>query len=131
MPLTIYAVESILRRVPWTVEVTHQFELWWDTLSDDERISIDGMIRVLERHGPTGPPFSLAVAGSRHHQLRQLRVPHEPRELCLLYVSDESQPVVILLTGSSTDCDQFPPDLIEMADAIYDGYRRGGNGSEN
>ena len=38
--------------MPWTVEVTDQFESWWDLLTEDERISVDGMIRVLEAQGP-------------------------------------------------------------------------------
>lgn len=111
--------------MPWTVEVTHQFELWWDALTDDERISIDGMIRVLERRGPSGPPFSEPVSGSRHADLRQLHVPHAPHGMCVLYVTDESRSTLILLMGSNEGCERNSRELVGLTDAIYDTHVNG------
>lgn len=103
-----YAVDRICcrdhttARMAWTVEVTHEFEQWWDTLIEDERVSIDGMIRVLESHGPSlGPPYSIRTAGSRYPQLRQLRVPHQGHELCVLYIPDDWRSTLVLLTGTT------------------------------
>ena len=126
MPLTSYSVERILAAVAWTVEVTDQFESWWDGLSEDERISIDGMIHVLEVHGPSlGPPYSIEIPGAVSRQLRQLRVPHQGREICVLYVSDEGRSALVLLTGSTagTSDDTCPPEQVQIADAIYANYR--------
>lgn len=120
MPLTTYSVEAILRGVAWTVEVTDDFERWWDRLTEDERVSIDGMIRVLEAQGPSlQAPYSAGVVGSSVAQLRQLRVPHGERDICVLYVSEPSR--LVLLTGSTTGTQDevCPPDEIAMADAIY------------
>ncbi len=33
MLLTAYSVEDILPSVAWTVEVTDEFETWWDALT--------------------------------------------------------------------------------------------------
>ncbi len=122
MPLTAYSVETILRAVPWTVEVTDEFEGWWDQLTEDERVSIDGMIRVIETQGPVlGHPYDFAVRGSQITQLRQLRVPHDDQTICVLYVHDEPRSAIVLLNGSTagTEDEVCPPDEIETATAIY------------
>lgn len=109
----------------WTVEVTDQFEGWWDGLSEDERVSIDGMIHVLEAHGPSlGPPYSIETPGSRYAQLRQLLVPHQGREICILYIPDEWRTALVLLTGSTAEAgaEACSPEQIELADAIYGNY---------
>lgn len=127
MLLTAYSVERILRRVPWTVEVTTQFEQWWDSLTEDERVSIDGMIRVLESRGPTiGPPYSVQTVGSRYPQMRELRVPHQGEEICVIYATDEPRPTLVLLTGtrisSSPETEPCPPELVTLAESIYGSY---------
>ena len=111
--------------MPWTVEVTDQFESWWDLLTEDERISVDGMIRVLEAQGPSlGPPYSTELAQSRFRQLRQLTVPHGDHAICVLYSSDEGRETLVLLTGTTAAGEEeiCPPDQIALADAIYDAY---------
>ena len=129
MPLTIYSVEDILRTVPWTVEVTQQFESWWDALSEEERVSIDGMIHVLEAHGASlGAPFSGPVATSRYApQLRQLLVPHQGRQICILYIAEEITSRLVLLTGSTpgTDDEVCPTADIVRADVVYGDYVAG------
>ena len=129
MPLTTYSIAAILGAVPWTVEVTGEFETWWDGLTEEERVSIDGMIHVLEAHGPSlGPPYSVPVGGSRYaQQLRQLLVPHHDTQICVLYISDDPSARLVLLTGTTrgTDDDVCPPEDVERADAIYQRYVSG------
>jgi hypothetical protein len=125
-----YAVDDIFCRghtapVAWTVEVTDEFETWWDQLTEDERISLDGMIRVLEAHGPSlGSPYNMNVPGSRHPQLRQLRVPHQGQSLCVLYFPDEEHAALVLLTGTTTGTqdEPCPPEHVELADRVYRNY---------
>lgn len=113
--------------MPFPVEVTAEFEGWWNTLSEEERISIDGMIHVLEAHGPgLEPPYSTAIAGARHGDLRQLRVPHGERIICVLYINDRVRQTLVLLTGSTAGSAEevCPPDQITLADGIYGTYLR-------
>jgi hypothetical protein len=123
MPLTAYSVEAILGRVAWTVEVTSQFESWWDRLTEDERVSIDGTIHVLEAHGPSlGAPYSVPVTTSRHApHLRQLLVPHQDRQICVLYIPDERRTRLVLLTGTTSGAgsETCPPEDVARADVIY------------
>ena len=112
--------------VPWTVEVTDQFEAWWDSLDEDEKVSIDGMIRVLEAHGPSlGPPFTGTGASARHPQLRELRVPHRAGAICVLYASDEQRSTMVLLLGSALEAGSeglCTPEQVREADLIYAAY---------
>ena len=109
----------------FTVEVTQEFEKWWHSLSEDERISVDGMIRVLEAEGPAADlPYSTPLHQSTYPQLRQLRVPHGERVICVIYVSDTARNAAVLLTGSTAGSEEqvCPPDEIALADAIYQTY---------
>jgi hypothetical protein len=110
--------------VPWTIEVTPAFEEWWGELSQEEQVSIDGMMRVLEVHGPNlGPPFSGHIAGSRYPQLRNLRIPHDHDILCVLCTCDEWRETLVLLTAAkgpaAAPC---TTEGHEHADAVYESY---------
>ena len=106
----------------WAVEVCEEFEAWWNGLSEDERVSIDSMVRVLETHAPSLEMFSVRAVGSRYENLRQLLVPHQDREMCVAYVSDEARQVLVLLIGTTTpavggDC---PPEEVDLAERVYE-----------
>lgn len=110
--------------MPWTVEVTEEFETWWNERSDDERVSIDGMIRVLETHGPAlGTPYTADVADSKH-QLRQLLVPHQAQQICVLYVVEDARAALVLLTGTTAGTieEACPPDHVALAETVYERY---------
>lgn len=111
----------------WTVEVTDEFEAWWDGLSEEERVSIDGMIRVLETHGPTlGAPYSPDEAGSRPLTMRQLLVPHQGRQICVLYLSDTAPLTVVLLSGTTAGSvdEPCPPEHLDEGATIFQKYLR-------
>lgn len=123
MQLTEYSVNSMIADcVSWTVEVTDSFDQWWGKLTEDERVSVDGMIRILEAHGPTlGPPYSVDTVGSRFPALRQLRVPHAFTEICVLYVVNQLRSTLLLLIGITAEPgqDPCPPEHVQIAESIY------------
>ena len=46
----------------WDIEVTDEFERWWDTLDEDEREDVRSVVGLLEEKGPTLPfPHSSGV----------------------------------------------------------------------
>lgn len=111
-------------RVAWSVEVTDHFETWWNSLSEEEQVSVDGMIRVLETHGASlGSPYSSDVSRIRSAALRQLLVPHGGRWIRVLYVVDDLRRALVLLLGSMAAVDQKCPRVqIELAESIYANY---------
>lgn len=108
----------------WAAEVTDEFEAWWNALDEQEQVSVDGMIRVLEVHGPTlGPPYSTQIDGSQYPQLKQLRVPHESRRLfCIYYVVDDGRSTVVLLSGSRSETNDCPAEQVPVVDRVYTRY---------
>jgi hypothetical protein len=45
--------------VAWEVEYTTVFEVWWQSLSEDEQVEISAKVELLEEHGPTLPGHTL------------------------------------------------------------------------
>ena len=64
----------------WHVEYTDELGLWWDTLSEEEQESVRAGVKLLEDFGPNLRfPYSSGVHGSRHGNMRELRVQHTGR----------------------------------------------------
>ena len=50
----------------WEVEVTDDFEAWWNGLAAEEQDSVDFVIELLVREGPMLPyPYSSDIAGAK------------------------------------------------------------------
>src|SRR5664279_3539062 len=59
---------------------TGEFETWWDGLAMEEQISINAIVILLESQGVNlGYPHSSKIVGSRHSQMRELRIQHAGR----------------------------------------------------
>lgn len=51
----------------WDVEYTDTFGQWWDALSEEEQISMDTSVWLLEMHGPQlGYPHTSQIQNSKH-----------------------------------------------------------------
>lgn len=70
----------------WDVGYTDEFGTWWNALDEEQQVSVDASVRLLERYGPTLPfPHSSAIRASRHGHMRELRIQHGGRPLRVLY----------------------------------------------
>ena len=59
--------------MPWGVEVTDQFEEWWDDLHEAEQDALDAAVERLETLGPAlGRPLADTLKGSRHPNMKEL-----------------------------------------------------------
>ncbi len=84
----------------WEVEYANEFGEWWDSLSEDEQVSVDASVRLLEAKGPVlGFPHSSKVIRSRHGHMRELRTQHEGRPLRILYAFDPRRVAILLIGG--------------------------------
>ena len=105
----------------WQVEYTNEFEAWWDTLTEDERIRITASVGLLERRGPNLPfPHSSGISGSRHGHMRELRVQAGGRPIRMFYAFDPRRVAILLIGGDKTGQDDFYKRLIPLADQLYD-----------
>lgn len=58
----------------WEVEVTDEFEAWWDGLTVDQQESLTDRVGLLAERGPDlGRPVVDRIGSSRHHNMKELR----------------------------------------------------------
>ncbi len=102
----------------WDVEFTDQFEHWWDTLSVEDQQGIDAAVRVLEERGPgLGRPLVDTVEGSRHANIKELRV----GTIRILFAFDPRRAAILLLGGDKRDrWQEFYTQIIPLADRLFD-----------
>jgi hypothetical protein len=104
----------------WEVEFTDEFGGWWDGLTAAEQNSIATGIYVLEEFGPTlTRPQADTVRGSRHPNMRELRIQHQGRPYRVLYAFDPRRVGVLLIGGDKTGNSRWYEEFVPKADAIY------------
>lgn len=56
----------------WNVEYTDEFGSWWGSLSEEEQVSLDASVRLLEERGPNlGFPHSSGINNTKHGHMRE------------------------------------------------------------
>jgi hypothetical protein len=105
----------------WDVEFTDEFERWWMDLDEFVQDAIDRTVRLLEARGPTLPfPHSSGVRGSRHGNMRELRVQVAGDPHRIFYAFDPRRAAILLIGGAKAGDDRFYERMIPIADRIYD-----------
>ncbi|MGB7686000.1 MAG: type II toxin-antitoxin system RelE/ParE family toxin, partial [Solirubrobacterales bacterium] len=80
----------------WSAERTAEFDSWWKTLTDPEQRKVVASVEALQELGPTtGRPLVDSVEGSRHSNMKELRVTQTMR----IFFAFDPQRVAILLIG--------------------------------
>ena len=104
----------------WAVETEVEFDEWWDALTEDERVSIDAHVRVLEAKGPTlGRDLVDTVKGSEYPNMKELRVQHKGRPYRILFAFDTRRVAILLIGGDKTGNNRWYVENIPRADKIY------------
>src|SRR6516162_7802308 len=102
----------------WSVEYTDEFGEWWDTLTEDEQVSVDAYVR---QRGPRLPfPYSSGIEASRHSHMRELRPQSGGKPLRVFYAFDPRRVAILLIGGDKTGDDRFYERMIPVADNLYD-----------
>ena len=104
----------------WEVEVSDEFIEWYDSLDEDEGVSIDATVDMLKEYGPTlGRPYVDTLRGARLPNLKELRVQHFGRPYRVLFAFDPRRNAYLILGGDKTGNANWYVDAIRRADAIY------------
>ena len=69
-----------------------------------------------------GYPQSSGVHGSRHGNMRELRIQHRGRPYRVLYAFDPRRTAILLLGGDKTGNDRWYVKNVPIADDRYDTY---------
>lgn len=122
----IYSIDGIFSQgyidhMSWDIEYTDEFGMWWNSLSEDEQVSLAASVQLLEERGPTlGFPHSSGINGSKHSHMRELRTQHDGRPLRLLYAFDPRRSAILLIGGGKTGDNRWYDTHIPIADQLYD-----------
>jgi hypothetical protein len=109
----------------WVVEFTDEFEVWWNDLSEDEQVDVTAKVRLLEELGPAlGRPHADSVDGSRHANMKELRVQHAGRPYRVLFAFDPRRHAILLLGGDKTGNASWYYENIPVADRLFDDHLR-------
>ena len=109
----------------WQVEGIDEFASWFLDLSDDEQVDVGRVVELLVEHGPALPfLYSSGIVGSRHRQMRELRIQHRGRPYRVLYALDPRRAAVLLLGGDKTANNRWYDENVPPADDRYDDYLR-------
>ena len=121
MPLTEYSLKGIFAAMKWEVEYTNEFGNWWETLTEEEQVSVAASVTLLEERGPNlGFPHSSGINGSRHNHMRELRTQHLGRPFRTFYAFDPRRNAILLIGGDKTGDDRWYEVHVPQADRLYD-----------
>lgn len=105
----------------WDVEVTDEFEAWWDCLDCDEQESLAMSVNLLRKAGPKLTyPHSSGIKHSRFGEMRELRTQHQGRPYRTLYAFDPRRSAILLLGGDKTGDDRWYDKNVPKAEKIYE-----------
>ncbi|HVA07431.1 MAG TPA: type II toxin-antitoxin system RelE/ParE family toxin [Acidimicrobiales bacterium] len=107
----------------WEVLKTEKFEEWWATLTDDQQDAVIASVDILADQGPTlGRPLVDRITGSRHHNMKELRV-SKGGALRILFAFDPLRRAVLLLGGDKYgNWTGWYQEAIPVADDLFDAY---------
>ena len=105
----------------WEVEYTGEFGEWWERLTEQEQGDVAAYVGELERRGPMLPfPYSSGVKGSKHGEMRELRVQSGGRPIRIFYAFDPRRMAMLLIGGKKAGVKRFYEQFIPIADRLYD-----------
>jgi hypothetical protein len=106
----------------WEVNVTDEFEAWYEGLSLEDQTPIRKAVAALEEHGPNlKRPTVGEVKGARTSHLKELRPPSST--IRILFAFDPRRQAVLLLGGDkSRQWNAWYRSAIPHADDLYDEY---------
>ena len=105
----------------WDIEYTDEFAGWWDGLGEKEQVSVSASVDLLGFLGPgLGYPHSSDIKGSRHGNLRELRIQHTGRPYRVLYAFDPRRCALLLVGGDKTGKNRWYEKHVPLAERLYD-----------
>jgi len=107
--------------MPWIVEYTDEFGVWFDTVEEREQNRLVAAVQRLEAQGPDLEyPQSSGITSSRHQHMRELRVQIGGRPFRVFYAFDPRRAAILLIGGDKTGDKLFYNRMIPIADDLYD-----------
>ncbi len=108
------------KRSPYVVNVSEEFEDWFDTLEKGLRRTITAHVQLLEEKGPQlGRPQADTLEGSKLSNLKELRVQYRGEPYRILYAFDPKREALLLVGGNKARDKRWYKRMIPIAEAIF------------
>jgi hypothetical protein len=101
----------------WEIEVTPEFDLWFECLGEEEQCDVRAAVDLLEERGPSlGRPKVDTLTGTAVPNLKELRV----RSLRVLFAFDPRRVGILLLGGDKRNSwTDWYRDAIPQAERLW------------
>ena len=107
----------------WSIIKTDEFSEWYSHLDPDAKEDIYEKALILKELGPTlGRPFVDTVNGSRHSNMKELRVQSKGRPFRIFFAFDPKRKAVFLIGDNKQGKKRFYEIMIPIADNLWDRY---------
>lgn len=105
----------------WEVEYTDEFGEWWNGLTESEQVSVRASVKLLGEFGLNLRfPHGSGINGSKHGNMRELRIQCMGRPYRVLFAFDPRRCAILLLGGDKTGDDRWYEKNVLIADRLYD-----------
>jgi hypothetical protein len=107
----------------WDVKTLPPFGAWFLGLSETGQAAVRAHIMMLREDGPLlGHPYTSQIKGSKHGNMRELRVQSGGKPLRVLYAFDPTRSAILILGGDKTGDDRWYEVNVPKADKLYVSY---------
>lgn len=107
----------------WRVVVTDEFDEWFQGIDAAEQEDVRTKVNLLRQFGPTlRRPHADTLNGSKHANMKELRVRTARSELRVAFAFDPERVGVLVVAGDKAggSTKRFYKDLIDRADRLFD-----------
>lgn len=107
----------------WAIERTDQIAKRIIELDDDAREAILKSLFILREIGPSlGRPYVDTIKGSKHKNMKELRVQSRQKLLWIFFAFDTERKTILLIGGDRRSDKQFYKRMVPIADSLFDNY---------
>lgn len=107
----------------WQIERTDEIANWIFSLDDDAKEAILKNLIILREIGPSlGRPYVDSVKGSRHKNMKELRIQNKKRVIRIFFIFDPDRKAILLIGGNKRGDKRFYEKIIPIADNLYEEY---------
>ena len=107
----------------WTVLLGKVFETWLQDQEEGVQEKVFADLVNLQTYGPSlSRPYADTVRGSRHNNMKELRIQYAGRPIRALFAFDTVRQAIVLCAGDKSNDKKFYERLIRIADDEFSAH---------
>lgn len=107
----------------WTVLFSPVFDAWFEEQDEGAQEKVLADLSNLEAYGPNlSRPYADTVNGSRHRNMKELRIQHGGRPIRAFFAFDPERQAIVLCAGDKSNDKRFYDKMIRIADDEFSAH---------